>query len=53
MLESVLALAQPDNRLGLLDLTAFEYSANVVGVGIGDPTGIDAAADRAWTHRIW
>jgi NitT/TauT family transport system substrate-binding protein len=53
MLESVLAIADPADHFGLLDLTAFERSVRIVGLGIGQPMAVAAAASGGWTHRVW
>jgi uncharacterized membrane protein YeiH len=53
MLDSVVALADPHAQFGLLDMATFQRSAQIIGLGIGDPRGIAAAAKGSWTHTIW
>jgi ABC-type nitrate/sulfonate/bicarbonate transport system substrate-binding protein len=53
MLETVLRLADPATAFGLLDLPRYEGSVQIVGLGVGDPAGIETAARKGWTHSVW
>jgi hypothetical protein len=53
MLQSVLAIADPSRRFGLLELTAFERSVRIVALGEVNPRAIAAAARGGWTHEVW
>jgi uncharacterized membrane protein YeiH len=53
MLESVVALADPQGQFGLFDIPTFQRSVRIIGLGIGDPQGVAAAAKGSWTHTIW
>lgn len=53
MLEAVLRLLGPGDRLGLLELPSLEHSLAVIGARGRTAAEIDASAQRIWTHRLW
>ena len=52
-LNEVLQLMDIDQGFGLLNQGAFDRSVTIVGQGSGDPAGISAAAQGAWSLGIW
>lgn len=53
MLDAVLRLLGPDERLGLLELTSLEHSLAVIRNASGSDEEVDAAHEPIWTHRLW
>jgi len=53
MLQEILKLMDLSHGFGLLDPSAFQRSASIVGEGSGEPSAIRKAAQGAWSLRIW